>query len=570
MRLLLFLLSASSICSILHAQDRISFAPPVKIPIILSGNFGEIRSDHFHSGIDIKTNGRPGYPVYAIEEGYISRLKVQANGYGKTVYVTHDNGFTSVYGHLDRYRDDVAGYVRENQYRLKSFGVDLFPEKNRFRVKKNELIAFTGNTGSSSGPHLHFEVRKTGGQVPTNVLKYDFPIPDTRKPVFYRVFIYPQRGSGIVNQNREKVLYNVTKTNGDYGIENNGIPEVYGELGIGTEVFDFLDGTPNRCGVYSLELHFDNRMVYKHQMDQFSFSETRYINAHIDYEQKISNNIKAHKLFRLPNDRLSIYEHLEKDGILSIRDSNLHTLKIIARDVAGNESQLLFRMKGTPPACPLPSADTGIQTLMSFNRENQYSDDGLRLSVPVNALYEDLPFKYSRKPGFEGLYSDIFSIHHEAVPLHRPFLLSIKPVNLPEELKEKALIVSVGNNQSITSSGGAYRDGMIETEARNFGNYAIALDTIAPVIVPLNTRNSADYRGSTSIDFTISDDLSGIDRFEGYIDNTWVLFEYDLKNNLISYAFDDRMQSDGSVHDLELYVSDLKGNATLYHTTFTR
>ena len=363
-------------------------------------------------------------------------------------------------------------------------------------------------------------------------------------------------------------MYQLVSADGSYQIEKGRIPLVYGDIGISTEVFDFLDNAPNRCGVYTLELYFDGVLMYRHRMDEVPFSETRYINAHIDYEERIINSTKAHKLFRLPNNPLKIYEHMENEGIISINDAEIHDIKIIAGDVTGNKSQLNFKLKG------MPADDYAIQkgefTHMPYNIVNLFSDKGMKLSIPSYALYEDLNFSFSRVPGTEGLYSDVFCIHKKEVPLHKPFLLSIVPENLADDLTGKALIVSVDDNLNITSAGGGYKNGMVESEIRNFGRYSIAVDTIAPEIIPVNHNPSGDYAGKSSIKFIIKDNLSGIEKYDGYIDNIWVLFEYDLKNNLISYSFDDRIKEKNTRYELELYVSDAKGNVTLYHTTFTR
>lgn len=569
MRYLFFTLLINITFLQLCGQNQTSFTSPLDLPLYLSGNFGEIRSDHFHSGIDLKTNGSIGHPVFSIEEGYISRIKVQANGYGNSLYITHSNGYTSVYGHLNNFRADIAEYVKEVQYRRKSHGVDIFPEKTLFPIQKGEQIANSGNTGGSTGPHLHFEIRKTAGQIPTNVLKFGFPIEDIKAPEFFKLFIYPRSTQSSVNLENSKVQYQVSRSNGSFKIKDDKIPMVYGDIGIGTEVFDFLNGAHNRCGVYTLELYMDQMLIYKHKIDEVPFSATRYINAHIDYEERVTSKVKSHKLFKLPNNQLKIYEHLENNGIITIKDSGIHEIKIIAADVAGNKSELNFSIRGNPAGAEKESIPADYIKQMPYNVENIFSDQGVEIVIPAYALYEDMNFNFEKKEGFDGLYSDIYTIQSKEFPVHKSYQLSIRPENLEEELYEKAIIVEIDDNANITSAGGEYINGKIVTSPRTFGSFSVAVDTVAPEVVLINGNASTDFSQKSSVKFIIQDTLSGISKYDGYIDNKWVLFEYDLKNNLITYSFDEERLEKGSEHELELYISDAKGNVSLFHTAFS-
>ena len=319
-------------------QNTPQFHPPLKIPMYLSGNFGEIRTDHFHSGIDIKTRGTTGHHVYAIDEGFVSRIKVQANGYGKSIYIAHPNGYTSVYGHLDTYREDIASYVKDIQYKRKSHQVDIYLDPGVFELGKGEFIAYSGNTGGSFGPHLHFEVRNSGNQHPTNVLKYGFNIKDHVAPKFYTLFIHHQGDNGHVNGTGEKQSFDLVFDQGYYTVPWGTRLEAAGRIGLGVEVFDYLDGASNRCGVHTLEVYVNDRLTYSHVMEQFSFSETRYVNARTDYKERMSSGKKVHCLYRLPNDRLRIYGHLSDDGYLDISENGSYPVRVVATDVAGNRS----------------------------------------------------------------------------------------------------------------------------------------------------------------------------------------------------------------------------------------
>ncbi len=549
-------------------QNHFSFHPPLEIPICLSGNFGEIRADHFHSGIDIKTQGTTGHHVFAIDKGFVSRIKVQANGYGKSIYVAHPGGYTSVYGHLDRYREDIEKYVKKMQYQRQSHQLDIYVDPDTFPLEKGDFIAYSGNSGGSSGPHLHFEIRRSGDQHPTNVLGYGFDIRDSKRPKFLSLFLYCTGGSGHVNGTREKRSFDLVIDHGTYTVPWGTRLEAGGEIGIGVEVYDYLDGASNRCGVYTLELYVDDEPVYSLVMDEFSFSETRYVNAHIDYEEQISSGRKVHRLYRLPNDRLSIYGHLENNGILAVTENREYAVRVVAADVAGNRSELKFTITGRPGIeAPQTEPDHFVK-VMKYDEPGHFGNDDVSVEIPAGALYEDLEFTFSESEGDEGLLTNFYRIHHPGTPVHLPYRLSIKAPEVDHGLRDKLLFVTVQEDE-LVSAGGAYEKGAVVASLTGFGSYAIAMDTLAPEIIPRNGSVSGDLSSRKTLAFTIRDDLSGVEKYEGYIDNRWALFEYDPKNELLTYRFDEEYLERNRSHELELYVTDSKGNVNLFHTTFT-
>lgn len=533
----------------------------------LSGNFGEIRTDHFHSGIDIKTQGRIGHQVYAVEAGYVSRIKVQANGYGKSIYITHPGGYTSVYGHLDRYRDDIAAYVKDMQYQKKSHTVDLYLKSGTFVVEKGEHIAFSGNTGSSSGPHLHFEIRTSGNQHPTNVLAYNFDIKDRIAPRFRSLYLYTLDGDSQVNGRSGRLSSKVVMNNGSYSLPYGSSLDAWGKLGVSVEVFDYLDGASNRCGVYTLEMYVDDQLSYKHVMDEFSFSETRYINAHIDYEERIRSGTKAHRLHRLPNDRLSIYDENAPQEALILNENRAYTLRIVATDVAGNKSILEFVVMGRDRGIRHDKVqENTIQ--MDYREANLFQNDAVRVDIPAYALYQDLQFSYSSSPASRSTLSPFHQIASNEVAIHSPITLSIQCPEIDPGLHKRLLLVSLEDDGELVSAGGVYRDQSVVATLRQFGTFAIAVDTIAPEII-FHGSGGSDLSSSKELRFTIRDELSGIAHYEGYIDDHWALFEYDPKNESLSYSFDRQYITPETEHKLELYVSDEKGNVNLFEHSFT-
>ncbi len=548
-------------------QDGNAFHPPLNIPLYLSGNFGEIRSDHFHSGIDIKTQGRIGLPVFSIDDGYISRIKVQANGYGNSIYINHPGGLTSVYGHLDRYRDDIAAYVKRMQYKNQSFTVDLYPGKESFPLNKGELIAYSGNTGGSSGPHLHFEIRSSGNQHPGNVLKYNFEIKDRIAPRFHSVYLFPLDTGSLVNGQRDKFKSRLVKDNEIYTLPYGSKLSGAGNLGISVEVYDYLDGAANRCGIYTLAMYVNNELVYSHVMDEFAFSETRYVNAHMDYQERVRSGIKAHRLYRLPNNRLRIYDKSVDNKALVVEKPGSYQIRIIAADHAGNSSELAFTLQGDTGRPPSPANKPTRVIPMKYDRANSYEKGPLRIEIPARALYQDMDFSIHISPRAKSTLAPFYQIGNEEVPVHLPYTLSILSPPVDPGLRSKLLIVSRNEKGIIESAGGAYQEGAVVARLRNFGAFSVALDTLAPEITPLGSQGT-DYSAKKELRFTIRDELSGIDKYEGYIDNHWALFEYDPKNELLFYRIDEKRIARETVHELELYVSDQKGNTQLYHTTF--
>ncbi|MEN8227183.1 MAG: M23 family metallopeptidase [Bacteroidota bacterium] len=553
----------------LFGQDNDAFYPPLKIPMHLSGNFGEIRSDHFHSGIDIKTQGTIGHRVYSIDCGYISRIKVQANGYGKSIYITHPGGYTSVYGHLDRYRDDIAEHVKRMQYKQRSFKVDLYLKPDQFQLKKGDFIAYSGNSGGSSGPHLHFEVRTAGNQHPTNVLKYGFNIEDRVAPRYLSLFLNPAGRESHVNGSSEMFSSKIVKEKGYYTIPYGSTIIASGTVGISVEVFDYLNGSSNRCGVYKLQLYVDEELTYSHTMDEFSFSETRYINAHINYLERIRTGIKAHNLYRLPNDRLRIYNQQINHGALELNEEKTYDLRVVATDVAGNRSELKFTITGEKRIIPAKNPPQGFVKSMKYNLLNRYDNGEVIVEIPPKALYQDMDFTFERTPAIPGTMSQVFHIASPEIPVHLPYSLSIKTTVTDPKLQEKLLLITLNDKGEIEEAGGEYHNGAVVARLRKFGKFAISADTVAPEIIPVNGKAGGDLSERSSLRFTIRDDLSGIEKYEGYIDNSWVLFEYDMKNDLLTYTFDSDRIARGSSHGLELYVTDSKGNVSLFRSTFT-
>jgi hypothetical protein len=549
-------------------SDPVKFYPPLDIPLYLTGNFGELRSGHFHSGLDFKTQGVIGKKVYSIDDGYVSRIKIQTSGYGNSIYITHPGGLTSVYGHLERFNDSIARYVKKYQYQKRTHTLDIYPDKELFRIKKGDLIAFSGNTGGSSGPHLHFELRGTSSQHPLNALLYSFNIKDNLPPQIFTLYIYPI-GETPAGRYPEPKLFPLIKTNGNYYLNTADTITLKGNIGFGLETTDFLNDVSNQCGVYSIELSVNDQVIYLFRIDEFSFDESSYVNAHADYRAMTEKNKKVHLLYHKPNNRLSLYPLLINDGIVSFNPGETSKVDIKVRDAYGNTSKLNFYVRGSAPSVMPQQSDSGTYKILKWNTPNYYENAHLRLTVPANSLYEDCIFNYARiDGGYQSLYPFTHYIGDRFVPLNKSAEISFSGEMIPEKLRNKALIAMIGDSNIISCLGSSWNGNRIVARFNNFGKFTIVVDTLAPVIIPINIKPGANMKPQSSIRFKVTDTLSGISEYQGFIDNSWVLFEYDPKNEIIVYTFDSERLISGGEHELELYIKDAVGNQKIYHTKF--
>jgi len=554
-----------------HAQsikESVSFISPVDFPIVLSANFGELRSDHFHSGIDIKTEGESGKKIRAVESGYISRISVTPGGFGKAIYLSHPSGHTTVYGHLSNFTTKVENFVKENQYQKKTFNIHIFPKSGEFQYKKGEVIGYSGNTGSSFGPHLHFEIRDSKTEKPLNPLLYNFEIEDTIQPKIFSIYIYPLTHDSHVDfQNRKKRI-NVEVERGIFSLQNKNPILVGGKIGIGIETNDYLNKARNRCGVYSIELLLDQVPLFFQELDAFSFSESRYINSHIDYEEKIMNNVNIHQTFVDPNNKLSVYKILKNRGVLSFYDNENHEITLIIKDAYQNESRLVFVVESRwNHGEEIVKSEETYSRMMIHNLRNEYRHNGFSVVIPPGALYDTLYFNYAKSPRIAGSFSEVHHVHNKFTPVHLDFDMRIVPDSTPDHIRNKLLIAGLDDDE-IFYVGGEYSEGAVEVRTRNFGRFIVVADTVPPEINPATPVNNSNLSGKRLLRFRITDDLSGIRSYNGFIDNEWVVFEYDPKNDRLTYRFDHERLTKNSNHELVLTVIDNKENISVYHANF--
>jgi hypothetical protein len=564
------------ITTFVHSQNqppgnRISseFTAPIDIPMILSSNYGEYRSNHFHAGIDIKTEQVEGKKVLAAGSGYVYRIAVQSGGYGKVVYLKHTDGKITVYCHLKSFEPTLEKFVKEQQYKKKSFEVDVNPGSGIFTFNKGDFLGLSGNSGGSEGPHLHFEVRDQSGSIPVNPLNCGFAISDRTNPKIRWLMIYPLDPYSKVNGTNQKLLVQVNSKNGKHFITSDTI-SISGGIGIGIEAYDYLDNSLNECGLYTLSLILDNNQLFFCRIDSIPFSSTGFINSYIDYEEKIRSGKKIQKLFVDPNNRLKIYKVAINRGIIHLRDSAVHAIKIAVGDTYGNESVLKFNIRSAAISDLLQprELDSRVVARFTYDSLNVYENHDIRIAVPRDALFDNIDFQYTQVDNDSISFSAIHQVHNEFTPLFKSYILSIRPRDLPLSLNGKALIASRAADGTWVSQGGEYRNGFITTRAKVFGRFIVTVDTVPPDISPVAFITGGRYAENQVISFNITDSLSGIRKYTGYIDKNWALFEYDAKNDLLTYTIDNSKLAKNKVHPVEIIITDNKDNITRYQSDF--
>lgn len=541
------------------------FRSPVDYDYTLAGNFGELRNNHFHSGLDIRTDGEEGKKIYAVADGYVSRIKTSATGYGKVIYITHPNGYVSVYAHLQQYLGAIAKYMRDAQNRAESFEMELFPEPDKLAVKKGDIIALSGNSGGSGGPHLHFEIRDAITEYPINPVFFGLGIPDSKAPVIQTLFVYPIDDSSFVNDKNFPVSFPIIKSGNSFKIKTPGSLKLQGNIGFGFKSVDYANVTMNTLGVYGAELKVDSQLCFSFEIDEFSFLDTRYMNSHIDYYRSYKGLGKITKCFIDDGNQLKIYKSNEKKGTFFFEANKNYKITLTNYDANKNQSKLIVDAKGDNSNKKLIKIKETFSTKFKFNQVNEWKDNGLNLKFPSNCFYQDLEFKYDRKKNPGNFYSDIFEIHDPSTPVHTNYEIDIKAVNLPEVLHKKAIIARVAGPKIIESMGGLYANDYVKAKPKTFGNFAIVVDTIAPIISPLNITKTNSVKGKGKLIFKITDNLSGIEIYKMYINEKWVLLDHDAKFKTFTYIFDENLKA--GKNEIKLIVSDRCGNTKLFEKT---
>ncbi len=535
------------------------FGNPIDPPFVLAGTFGEIRNNHFHTGIDISTGNATGKPVYAAGDGYVSRIKVSATGFGKAIYITHPNGFVTVYAHLNNFSEPIEKYIAKIQYKKESFEADESLESGKLKVKKGSIIALSGNSGASIGPHLHFEIRDERTEEPINPLLFGYVVADNVKPAIKSVRFSPVPGQGIVVDSDKPRSYNVVQSEAGLSIPVSDYIQVFGKIGFEFSLTDYQAKGGSPLGIYSIQLAIDTMQVFSMKYDRLNFKDSRYVNAHIDYEAKYDDEGIFERCFRLSGDKLKIYDDTSSTGYFEFQEDGVHDVSLSVKDFNGNTSELNFQLLS------YSSLAGGQYTEQPEDYFAMFPDKGLAIHksdveiiIPANAIYEVLLFTNTQSAGKKGYFSPTYEIGNPRVPLHLPVTLSIRPQNLPDFLRTKAIIVSFDKKGKVTYEGNEWNNEFLSAKTSHFGLFAISADTIPPVISIL--KKPGEGNAASEIKIKITDDLSGIKSYRMLLNDKWFLADYDAKNNLLIANVRDI--ATGKSHKVEIIVTDMVGNST--------
>ncbi|AJR03977.1 M23 family metallopeptidase [Siansivirga zeaxanthinifaciens] len=556
---LIFVLIFTSLINGQNNYPQDYFTSPLEIPLILSGTFAELRSNHFHSGLDIKTQGRQGLKVLSVADGFISRIKIAHFGYGKALYITHPNGYTSVYGHLQSFSPEIEAYIKAQQYKAESFEIELFPTAETLPVTKGQHVAYSGNTGGSGGPHLHFEIRNKE-EHPLNPMLFGIDIKDTTKPYVRSIYVYPLgENAGVNNSNKKQALRLIPLSNGDYTTENI---EAFGKIGFGIETNDRLDMASNSNGVHNIETSINGTKNFEIDFKEFSFDETLFINQLIDYNHFNNTKRRIQKLFRV-NNPLSLYKNPVNDGFLNIADSTSSVYKIHVSDFKKNVTTVLINIKGTKSASVKTDPKKTTPYLISANQKTTLKAENVTVNFAPDTFYEDFYIDFE-------VSNDTLKLHEDVIPTKKPFEINFDINPYKGEDRDKLFIAKlIGRKNYPVYCTTTKKDHNLSTSTKVLGTYTLATDTKSPTIYAPNFNDGQWISNYRYLTVKIADDLSGISSYRATINGQWILMEYDYKTKTLTYDFNDHNITD-TKNILKLIVTDNVGNSSTFESVFYR
>lgn len=550
-------LSFKGICQEKYPQNY--FRNPLNIPIVLAGTFGELRSNHFHSGIDIKTQGKEGFKIYAAADGYVARIKVAQFGFGKALYINHPNGYTTVYAHLSKYAKDIQEYVKAIQYKKESYATgNLFFKEGKFPVKKGQLIAYSGDTGSSGGPHLHYEIRDTKSEHVINPLFFGLEVADAKPPVFQSIKVYPLNNSSRVNhQNRDFIIPIKNIAKGKYVADRISAS---GSIGFGISTFDRLNLAPNKNGIYSLEMLVNGKRFYYHDVETFSFSESKFINLHIDYQHYKKYRRRYQKTYKETQNKLSTYHDLINNGKINVKNGFTYSVEIIAKDFAGNTTSIKIPVSGKKSNSIFSKPKDSTNFKIIAKNFNKFKQKNVTIAFPKNTFYNDVYLDFKVEKG-------IAKIHTPTIPLDKRFTLTFNVSKYSETEKQHLYIANLEYPKYPRYQYTRKKDSTFFTTTKILGNYALVTDIIKPKVKLLYFKDQQWISKFKTLQVKISDIGSGIQNWRATIDGKWILMQYNHKKRVLTYNFNDKKLV-GSKHIFKIVVSDNVGNTNSLSATF--
>lgn len=567
MRVLVFVLLCCTQC--LQAQMFLPasypqdyFRNPLGIPMDLSGNFGELRPNHYHMGLDLKTNRAENQPVYAAADGYIARVKIEPAGFGRAIYINHPNGFTTLYAHLNDFNPKLENWVKQQQYARESWNVFLDLKPDQFPVKKGDFLAYSGNTGGSQAPHLHFEIRRTQDDVNVNPLLFGLPLADNTAPRILRLAVY-DRMKSLYEQSPRLIA---VKANGSSYTTTPGLLTVASpKVSFAITAFDTHTGSSNLNGIYEALLYVDNKAVIGFRMDNISYNDTRYLNAHIDYRTKSAGGAWLQHLSDLPGYVNSIYKQEKGDGAIDISDGVVHTVRIVVKDAYGNTSTLDYSIQYNGAAVA-PAVNTA-KMFYPFMLDG-FETEHCEFYIGERCLYDSVHIRHSESANShpQGV-SDVHTIGASTIPLQESFLVRIQP-NRPLTVNEQQRTVMQwysGSRQDVQKV--EWQNGWASARFRDFGSFRLVTDETPPQINAPGLPDGADLSKASRIVFTVTDNLGRFKNVRALLNGKWLRFTND-KGRTFIYRFDEKCL--GGPHELVISAEDEAGNRTEKMFKFTR
>ena len=529
--IIIFLINYSFVLSQIKVEES---NPPVNIPIKLSGNFGELRSSGFHSGIDIKTLGKEGVEIKSIDNGYVSRISISLSGFGKAIYITHPNGFTSVYAHLSRFNDDIEKLIQAFQYQKKSFVINKFFKRNEIIIEKNDIIGYSGNTGSSFGPHLHFEIRKSSENLPINPLRFGYPIEDTIPPSLRGLFLYK---IGDKPNKRRKI--NIKKISANkYQSETINSS---GNFGFGVISNDRQNKSYNINGTYNYKLFKNGNKEFEIEFDNFSFNEKIYQMKFMDYGYYIDRKSRLIKIFN-ENKLNANFIKSNSTGIINVNENDSIKIKVILSDYSKNETQININLVGSKDSLNFNYDDfSNFNFFINKSQDFSFSKNGAFVKIKKNTFNDDtfLDIKYLK----------------DTLHLINPRVYAFKAIeiSIPQKVKNKkqSYVANINYEGEKTFATKINIDSRFKFKTNSLGKFFVDIDSIAPNIKTLDRKNK--------ISFEIKDDETGVKKYDVFVNGNWHLFEYEPKRNEI-FCDLNSINIYGKEVNLEVIIEDLVGN----------
>ena len=533
---------------------------PVGAIKALVANFGELRANHYHMGLDCRTEQVENKPILAAADGYIAKVKIEPWGFGRALYVNHPNGTTTLYAHLNNFYPALEAYIKEQQYKIESWKLFLDLPAHLFKVEKGQLIAYSGNTGGSQGPHLHFEVRDTKTDKVLNPLLMGFPIPDNIAPDLMPLAVYDR---SLSTYEQTPKIYPLKKVNGVYVPASGNIAVNTDKVSFAITAWDRYTGSSNQNGIYEAILYNNEEPVIGFQMDSISYEETRLLNAHIDYKLRASGGPYLQHLSKLPGNNDAIYKSNGSDGVLQLRMNEPNNIRIKVADPNGNNSTVQFEIKQTGVLAIKKNSPSPSQQSFHPGFFNIFENDRVRFYLPPQAIYDSFYFKFNEIKDAKG--NAVYQLHQANVPVHTYFPISIRGSFSVTDTGKVVMYRYYGSRKDYKKA--SYHNGWYKAHFREFGNYQLLLDRTPPTITPIGFTNNMHTSKLSRLVFVVVDDTEEIDNFTATLDGKWLRFSNDKGRNFI-YTFDEKCGP--GAHELVITATDQVGNSSTKTYQFTR